>query len=305
MYNFRYSIERKSHTTSSECNPFLHPNSGDKFLHSFSTPDEYLFELITSQKATVARNRPVFVMSKFGNMFNGNNDCDCISTIPKMIKKTITSRKPATMIVNRNNFDETEIRDEAFKLPTIFNTMKAKLKIEPSSSTQEISESSSKALHTTLPTIKTKQTPEQMAETMIIENEQQKCRKSLELQNNSNIQRQYFQTNAADISTTMVTTKTISNTTPKPYVCEMCDKAFSQYGYLVVHWRSHSGDRPYVCEICEKRFTQSGNLTVHKRTHFVKKKLPNICYKCNKTFLRVSNFAKHLSVHFKLDPPIS
>lgn len=92
-------------------------------------------------------------------------------------------------------------------------------------------------------------------------------------------------------------------TSMRPYVCEVCCKAFSQYGYLVVHRRAHSGEKPYVCNICHKRFTQSGNLTVHKRTHTAKIKTANVCHKCNKTFLRVSNFTKHLSVHFKFDPP--
>lgn len=91
----------------------------------------------------------------------------------------------------------------------------------------------------------------------------------------------------------------------RPYECEVCGKAFSQYGYLVVHRRAHTGERPYACTYCSKRFTQSGNLTVHKRTHMFKTKTVNFCQKCNKFFLRVSNFNKHLSIHFKFDPPAS
>lgn len=41
--------------------PFLYPNSGNKFLHSF-VPDVELLVLKAAQKATMAKSRPVFML---------------------------------------------------------------------------------------------------------------------------------------------------------------------------------------------------------------------------------------------------
>ena len=41
----------------------------------------------------------------------------------------------------------------------------------------------------------------------------------------------------------------------RPYVCEMCNRAFSQKNTLIRHKRTHSGERPYVCEMCNKAFS--------------------------------------------------
>lgn len=268
-----------SFESSPGCSPFLHPNSADIFLHSFTMPDEPLFELIASQRTTVARSRPVFVMSRFGGIF-GNDDRENASAGPSTAATAPATLKKQFVFASRVSFNETKIRPEPSKSPVIMNTTGVDVietRIEPSAA-EEVTE-----------------------ETMSFEME--KYKSSLKPQNVSHRRRRQ-RYNAADIPKTALAARAISSAPQKPYVCEMCDKAFAQYGYLVVHRRSHSGERPYVCDVCEKRFTQSGNLTVHKRTHLAKKKSPKICYKCNKTFLRVSNFTKHVSVHFKLDPPV-
>ncbi|VEL33971.1 unnamed protein product [Protopolystoma xenopodis] len=47
---------------------------------------------------------------------------------------------------------------------------------------------------------------------------------------------------------------------PRKFVCRYCHKAFSLMNVLKVHERIHTGEKPYVCEICSKAFNQSGEL---------------------------------------------
>ena len=41
---------------------------------------------------------------------------------------------------------------------------------------------------------------------------------------------------------------------------ENCGKEFVKAWNFLDHFRMHQGVRPYVCEICDKSFTQKGNL---------------------------------------------
>ena len=49
----------------------------------------------------------------------------------------------------------------------------------------------------------------------------------------------------------------------RPYVCEMCNKAFSQQSSLIIHQCMHSGERRYVCNKAYSDQTKSGNTLTH------------------------------------------
>lgn len=54
----------------------------------------------------------------------------------------------------------------------------------------------------------------------------------------------------------------------RPFVCDICSKAFNQKNALQVHLKKHSGERPHKCPYCEMAFAQKGNLKTHiKRAH--------------------------------------
>lgn len=81
----------------------------------------------------------------------------------------------------------------------------------------------------------------------------------------------------------------------KPFICEICQKGFSQNCNLINHLRTHTGDKPFKCNYCDKRFTQSGNLKNHMRLHSDEK--PYICPICYQGFRQLSNLNNHSKKH--------
>lgn len=54
------------------------------------------------------------------------------------------------------------------------------------------------------------------------------------------------------------------------YICrhEGCDKEFMRTWNLLDHARMHKGIRPFLCDFCNKSFTQKGNLRKHLLQHY-------------------------------------
>ncbi|CAH6789306.1 Zfp648 [Phodopus roborovskii] len=77
----------------------------------------------------------------------------------------------------------------------------------------------------------------------------------------------------------------------KPFVCQLCGKAYSHRSTLQQHRRLHTGERPYRCPFCDKTYTWSSDHRKHIRTHTGEK--PYGCPDCGRAFVRSSDLRKH------------
>ncbi|XP_061669468.1 mucin-17-like isoform X2 [Syngnathoides biaculeatus] len=81
----------------------------------------------------------------------------------------------------------------------------------------------------------------------------------------------------------------------KPFVCQICTKAFFTKRDVETHIRSHTGERPFHCHLCEKKFFRSVELNTHLRWHRGEKR--HWCPYCGKGFFDQNNLKRHKYIH--------
>eukprot|EP00794_Sanderia_malayensis_P013839 gene13839-15285_t len=93
------------------------------------------------------------------------------------------------------------------------------------------------------------------------------------------------------------------------FICETCNKTFSQSCCLLEHERVHfkenlkKGKDKFQCDLCEKTFQAASHLARHKKSHSKKKEL-YYCDTCDESFAKYSLLLKHQMRHTNIKPYI-
>lgn len=90
----------------------------------------------------------------------------------------------------------------------------------------------------------------------------------------------------------------VSSKKPRPHLCDICGKSYTQSSHLWQHLRFHQGVKPFACPIegCERKFTIRPDLNDHIRKCHTGER-PYHCLLCGKRFLTGSVFYQHRLIH--------
>lgn len=90
----------------------------------------------------------------------------------------------------------------------------------------------------------------------------------------------------------------VSSKKPRPHLCDICGKSYTQSSHLWQHLRFHQGVKPFECpkEGCDRKFTIRPDLNDHIRKCHTGER-PYHCLMCGKRFLTGSVFYQHRLIH--------
>ncbi|XP_059054629.1 uncharacterized protein LOC131848710 [Achroia grisella] len=83
--------------------------------------------------------------------------------------------------------------------------------------------------------------------------------------------------------------------------CPVCKQVYLRTN-LRAHLQTHSGKRPYLCIICNKAFTTKWNLKLHRWTHMSRSAKPFKCTLCKGAFIRHTEYISHMNAHKSVKP---
>lgn len=83
--------------------------------------------------------------------------------------------------------------------------------------------------------------------------------------------------------------------------CPVCKQVYLRTN-LRAHLLTHSGKRPYLCIICNKAFTTKWNLKLHRWTHMSRSAKPYKCSLCKGAFIRHTEYVSHMNAHKSVKP---